>query len=98
MFPPLYHIVDANLISARLYGIDLDVEGNCASFERYVEGRMPDKAAAGDWWRSRLRQFEDTFLGVLLHAWPDPRDPVVTALLAQARIGLARLRAYSCPP
>jgi hypothetical protein len=98
MPPPLYHIVDANLISARLYGIDLDVEGSCASFERDVEGRMPDKGAAGEPWRAKLRQFEDTFLGVLLHAWPDPRDPVVTALLEQARIGLARLRAYSCPP
>jgi hypothetical protein len=96
MFPPLYHIVDANLISARMYGIDLDVEDNCASFERYVEGS--DKGTAGDGWRSRLRQFEDIFLGVLLHAWPDPGDPVVGALLAQARAGLARLKAYSCPP
>jgi hypothetical protein len=98
MFPPLYHIVDANLISARMYGIDLDVEGSCASFERYLEGRMPGKGAAGDGWRSRLRQFEDIFLGVLLHAWPDPGDPVVGALLDQARAGLARLKAYSCPP
>jgi hypothetical protein len=98
MFPPLHHIVDANLISARLYGIDLDVEGSRASFERYVEGRLLDKGAAGDGWRARLRQFEDTFLGVLLHAWPDPRDPVVTALLDQARTGLARLRACACPP
>jgi hypothetical protein len=90
--PPLHHIVDVNLISARLHGVELDLEDNLAWFEECIESMRTDRAAADKRFACALHQFEDTLLGVLLHAWPEPADPVVMALRKRARVGLAWLR------
>ncbi|MGJ7913886.1 hypothetical protein ACI48D_00210 [Massilia sp. LXY-6] len=88
----LYHIIDVNLISARMHGIELDLEASRASFECCVKEIKFDKAANRSRCENLLRQFEDTFLGVLLHAWPEPADPVVEALRRLAQTCLAQLQ------
>jgi hypothetical protein len=90
--PPLHHIIDVNLISARLHGVELDLEGKFAWFEHCIESLRSDQAAAGKRFAGALHEFEETLLGVLLHAWPRPADPVVMSLRKRARAGLARLR------
>ncbi|MBQ5948435.1 hypothetical protein [Massilia sp. ST3] len=83
----LHRITDANLISARCYGIELDVEGTCETLaSRLGREKRPLLAELAD-----LLRHEKMFRAIVLHAWPDPRDPAVVELQAQARRGLAQV-------
>lgn len=98
----LHRITDANLISARCYGLELDLDGACDVLASRVRrgGRMRWNAAEEQ--RELFRQ-ERMFRAIITHAWPEPGDPVVVELCAQARLGLAHVdmltgRSRSWPP
>lgn len=83
-------ISDKNLISARRYGIELDIEEHCA---RLAASAMQPRQAC------RCESFRDADMQaharncreILLHLWPEPDDPVVVGLRASARLALAHL-------
>ena len=74
----LHLIEEANLISARSYGIELDLEG----LWRNASGATP--GSAPDLLEQRMRELDNRLRDVLVHAWPNPLDPVVLALLYEA--------------
>jgi hypothetical protein len=78
----LHHIHDLNLISARLHGIDLDVEQHGAALEPLI--------GAGT--RGALSSIESELARVIVHDWPLPHDPVVRALRSAAAAMVERLR------
>jgi hypothetical protein len=80
----LHHIHDLNLISARLHGIDLDVEQHGAELDRLI--------GAGVGTREALSSIESALARVIVHDWPLPHDPVVCALRAAAAAMVERLR------
>lgn len=83
----LHRITDANLISARCYGIALDAEEACERLaSRLAREKRPLLAELAD-----LLRHEKIFRAIILHAWPEPRDPAVVELCAHARRGLAQL-------
>jgi hypothetical protein len=93
------HLLDeANLISARRGGIELDLESLWRTVVAATEAAPAPGAS-----RERLRALDDRLLDVLTHAWPVPRDPVVIALRYQAdhmrdalhAMARGRLRAFS---
>lgn len=86
----LHCITDANLISARCHGIELDLDGPCEQLACRVRGGGRTRWNAADEQRELFRQ-ERMFRAIILHAWPEPHDPVVVALRAQARLGLAHV-------
>ena len=64
----LHLIEEANLISARRHGVDLHLDAMC-------------DPAAGP---AALQAADERLLAVLVHAWPNPADPVVVALRDEA--------------
>ncbi|MBQ5964623.1 hypothetical protein [Massilia sp. ZL223] len=86
----LHRITDANLISARCYGIELDLDGPCEQLASRVRRGSRMAWNAADEQRELFRQ-ERMFRAIILHAWPEPDDPVVLELRAQARLGLAHV-------
>jgi len=82
-------ITDTNLISARSYGIEIEIESLCNGLEEMErhEGAPMSSAAV----ESMLREYEATLRDVVVHAWPLPSDPVVVALRERAKAGLACL-------
>lgn len=82
----LDRITDINLISARSYGIQIEIESLCDRLAEMDRGeRWPRWSAA---MQSTLEQDEATLRDVVVHAWPMPCDPVVLALRALAYAGL----------
>ena len=74
------HLIDeANLISARRYGIELDLE---SLWRSALPG--PDAVLAPGVPAACMRALDEQLFGVLAHAWPVPLDPVVIALRYQA--------------
>lgn len=74
------HLLDeANLISARRCGIELELDGLWRMLADDTQtGLAPDTP------RERMRMLDERLRKVLVHAWPVPRDPVVIALRYQA--------------
>lgn len=87
---PLELISDANLISARQHGVELNVEAICAVLDEAIHAAVSDRqncsASA-----AQLPDYERLLRDVIVHAWPAPSDPVVIALRDQAQKGLASL-------
>ena len=83
----LHLITDENLISARCYGIELDIDEACAALASWVE--LEEMLYCQTVHRDAvlLRQTK-IFREILLHLWPQPEDPVVMELLASTRLGL----------
>jgi hypothetical protein len=77
----LHYLHDLNLISARLYDVELDVERLGADLERL--------AATGEGGRVALLAIENALAKIVIHDWPLPDDPVVRQLREAALI-LAR--------
>lgn len=75
----LHHISTTNLISARCYGIEIDIDDVCAMLMTHRDG-VDDGAD--------FRRYETLLLAVLVHAWPLPDDPVVVALRNSAKRAL----------
>lgn len=84
----LHLIDDANLISARRYGIELDLEGMWQAWRLSMHEASPAQA------RERSHALDTRLIDVLAHAWPNPRDPVVIALCYQADEMRDTLAAY----
>ena len=78
----LHLIEETNLISARSYEIALDLEG----LWRDMVGatHASGLAAAPDVLERRMRELDNRLREVLVHAWPNPLDPVVLALRYEA--------------
>lgn len=93
----LAFISDKNLISARHYGIELDIEDSCATLAaRVVQARSAFPCLCPQ--EAEMQRQAGMFREILLHLWPEPGDPVVVQLLGSARLALehiALLRA--CP-
>jgi len=86
---PLERITTTNLISARSYGIEIEIESLCHGLEEIERGKgLPICSTAME---SVLYAYEATLREVVVHAWPLPSDPVVVALRDRARAGLACL-------
>jgi hypothetical protein len=77
----LHYLHDLNLISARLYDVELDVERLGADLERL--------AATGEGGRVALLAIENALAKIVIHDWPLPDDPVVRQL-REAALTLAR--------
>lgn len=104
----LHLIEEANLISARSYGIELDLE----ELWRKVAGPNleSDRAAPPEVFERRMHELDNRLRDVLVHAWPNPLDPVVLALRYEAENlrdtlhaqwhahGIAALTAHGCCP
>ena len=103
------HLIDeANLISARCHGIELDLEGRWRAWSAVK--REPEAVPRSTCLHERMRDLDKPLLDVLLHAWPLPKDPVVIALQHEAecmrnalhaewhRIGKAESAAHGCKP
>lgn len=88
----LHLIEDANLISARRYGIELDLESMWRAWIAAAADPAHDAVAL----RARMDALDCRLLDVLAHAWPDQRDPVVVALLHEADEMRDRLQAQAC--
>jgi hypothetical protein len=80
----LTHIHDLNLISAKLHGVDLDVERCAAELERLL--------GAGPATPDALGSLERAVAKVLVHDWPRPHDPVVRQLRLAAAAMVDRVR------
>jgi hypothetical protein len=91
----LYLIEEANLISARRNGIDLDLESLWRDLA--APAMVPDGAPSGQAGEARMRiqELDDRLLALLVHAWPRPEDPVVIGLRREAAALLDALRARS---
>jgi len=87
---PLERISTTNLISARSYGIEIEIESLCHGLEELERHTGPPIGAAA--MESVLCACEATLREVVVHAWPLPSDPVVVALRDRAHAGLACLR------
>ena len=83
----LHLITDENLISARSYGVELDIEEACATLASWME--LDDKLffQTSDL-DAILLCHARMFREILLHLWPQAEDPVVMELLASTRLGL----------
>jgi hypothetical protein len=80
----LHYIHDLNLISARLHGVDLDIEQRGAELERLLP--------RGDGARAALLSIENALARLILHDWPLPHDPVVCQLRTAAVLQVERMR------
>ena len=78
----LHLIEEANLISARSYGIALDLEGLWR--ESLAAMSVSEPAAPPEVQEPRMRELDNRLRDVLVHAWPQPLDPVVLALRYEA--------------
>jgi hypothetical protein len=74
----LYYLHDLNLISARLYDVELDVERLGADLDRF--------AADGEGGRDALLAIENALAKIVIHDWPLPDDPVVRQLREAALV------------
>lgn len=90
----LHLITDENLISARCYGVELDIEEDCALLASWLEQKEMPVSQAAHQHAILLRQAR-VFRDILLHLWPQPEDPVVKELLASARRGLDHVDALT---
>lgn len=82
-------IRDNNLISARRYGIELDIEESCASLAAramQVQGVRSEPVLEPD-----MQAVAQGFRAILLHLWPEPDDPVIIGLRTSARLALAHI-------
>ena len=81
----LYYIQDANLISARVNAIDLEVDQLCGELMTMLRS-MCEKAdlAWNKMWLAEVAKLEERLMSVLIHVWPSPKDPVVIELRAEA--------------
>jgi hypothetical protein len=79
----LNYLHDLNLISARLYHVDLDVEQRRVELECLLGG--------GDGGRVALLAIESALARIIVHDWPLPDDPVVRELRAQALALVGRM-------
>ena len=88
----LHLIEEANLISARRHGIDLDLPG--------VWARSLKSEAAASWLPAeqarheladRVSLLRNRLRAVIVHAWPLPQDAVVVALRQEASGMMAEL-------
>ncbi|RZA36231.1 MAG: hypothetical protein EOP92_06385 [Lysobacteraceae bacterium] len=91
----LAFISDKNLISARHYGIELDIEDSCTLLAATVvgAGMASPRPCPQD---PELQRLAGMFREILLHLWPEPGDPAVVNLRMSARLALdhiASLRA-----
>ena len=85
--PALHLITDENLISARCYGVEFDIEEACTLLAAWIELEEMLFFQLKHLDAILLRQTK-LFRGILLHLWPRPEDPVVIELLASTRQGL----------
>jgi hypothetical protein len=77
-------IDEANLISARINLIELDLQAFWQACSSQGETGGADVVRDADFWKCRLTE-------VIIHAWPRPDDPVVVALRQQAYVLMAEL-------
>jgi hypothetical protein len=86
-------IEEANLISARRHGVDLDLPtlwhtllgtDGLASQQQSKAGAAIRGAAIRYDLVSRTELLKNRLRSVIVHAWPRPRDPVVAALRGEA--------------
>lgn len=83
-------ISNKNLISARRYGIELDIEDSCAALAARAMGAQ-QPGPADPVREADLEAHARTFRAILLHLWPEPADPVVAGMRASARLALAHI-------
>lgn len=89
----IHHIQDANLISARFYAIDLEVETLCGELLALLEALLlAADATLARLWIAAVDTLEDRLTTLLVHVWPSPMDPVVVGLRAEASMMLERAR------
>lgn len=82
-------ISDKNLISARRYDIELDIEERCA---RLAAGAMQAQRGRREpVLETDMQAQAQVFRAILLHLWPDPEDPVIAGLRTSARLALAHI-------
>jgi hypothetical protein len=81
----IFSIEEANLISARRHGVDLDLP-NLWYMLLGVGGPVQPKTetAARYDLLSRTELLKNRLRSVIVHAWPRPIDPVVVALRREA--------------
>lgn len=81
----IFSIDEANLISARRHGVDLDLP-DLWYMLLGVDGPVQTKteAAARHDLSSRTELLKNRLRSVIVHAWPRPVDPVVVALRREA--------------
>lgn len=84
----LAFISDKNLISARHYGIELDIEDSCASLAARVLRARTACPCPQD---PEIQRQAGIFREIVLHLWPEPGDPVVVQLRSSARLALAHI-------
>jgi hypothetical protein len=93
----LAFISDKNLISARHYCIELDIEDSCTTLAESVsQARTAPMRLCSQ--EAELQRQAAMFWEIVLHLWPEPSDPVVVHLRTSARLALdhlAMLRAYA---
>ena len=81
----LAFISDKNLISARHYGIELDIEDNCSALAARVVGTRTAPPCPQE---ADMQRQAGMFREIVLHLWPEPSDPVVVRLRSSARQAL----------
>ena len=81
----IFSIDEANLISARRHGVDLDLPG---LWYTLLGPDGPPRPKTGTAIRydlvSRTELLKNRLRSVIVHAWPRPIDPVVVALRREA--------------
>jgi len=81
----IFSIDEANLISARRHGIDLDLPALwyalLGTYDRAPP--LPDKAFRYEL-LSRTTSLKNRLRSVIVHSWPRPHDPIVVALRSEA--------------
>lgn len=90
--PALYLLEEINLISASIHAVDLDLE---TLWDAHLPSSPPIAGAVGPSGGYPIpacpAALRKRLFAVLIHAWPQPRDPVVVGLVAQARHMLGQL-------
>jgi hypothetical protein len=77
-------IDEANLISARINLIELDLQAFWQAISPQGETGGTHVFRDADFWKCRLTE-------MIIHAWPRPDDPVVMALRQEAYVLMAEL-------
>jgi hypothetical protein len=81
----LFSIEEANLVSARRHGVDLDLPTLWYALlgTDALAPARPDRSSRYDL-VSRTELLKNRLRAVIVHAWPGPHDPVVVALREEA--------------
>lgn len=81
----IFPIEEANLISARRHGIDLDLPEVWYTLLGTDAKALPQPDATVRYdLVSRTELLKNRLRSVIVHAWPRPQDPVVVALRGEA--------------